>query len=258
MKIVIYTVLTGAYDNLNQPRHVESGFSYICFTDTVQKQKIGVWEMREIPNVSDDKKILSRYPKMHPHLLLDEFDYSVYIDANVIILDDTLYKCSLELISRHICLAGMKHQEVECAYVEGLRIYTIGKEKKIREIIRTLRFLRRENFPYNYGMYEANVIFRNHHNQDVIRQCELWWNCFINYVKRDQITYSYTLWKNHIPFNYILPECFSANNHSGFYVVQEGHGRPKTKVRTFLKDILYPPTLWLLKRYVELTKNVKD
>lgn len=258
-KIVLFTALTGQYDNLNQPKVIDPDFEYICFTDNaLNNKRNGIWEIRNIPDVSSDRKILSRYPKMHPHLLLNDFDYSVYIDANVVILDDTLYKSIKELISKRVCLAGMKHQEVGCAYVEGLRIYTIGKERNIKEIIRTLRFLKREGFPYNYGMYEANVIFRNHHVANVIRQCELWWDCYLKYVKRDQITYPYTLWKCNIPFYYILPEKYSANNHPGFNVIQEGHGRPKTKLRTFFKSILYPPTLWFLKRYVEVTKNVKD
>lgn len=258
MKIVLYTALTGSFDELKQPRVINPDFKYVCFTDKINNQRDGVWELRAIPEVSGNKQILSRYPKMHPHKLLDEFDYSVYIDANVELLDGILYDAVRNLIANNVHLAGMKHQEVNCAYVEGLRIYTIGKERNIHEIVRTLRFLNREGFPYNYGMYEANVIFRNHHAPEVIAQCELWWECFLKYVKRDQITYSYTLWRNNIPFNYILPPYYSANNHPGFCVAQEGHGRPKKKLRTFFKHILYPPTLWCLKRYVELTKNVKD
>ena len=258
MKIALYTALTGSYDNLIQPKVVDSDFCYICFTDDACSHRNGVWELRRIPYQTNDKKVLSRFPKMHPHLLLKDYDYSVYIDANIDIIDDTLYRCVRDLISKSVCLAGMKHQEVNCAYVEGLRIYTIGKERNIGEIIKTLRFLKRENFPYDYGMYEANVIFRNHHDPKVVKQCELWWYCFCKYVKRDQITYSYTLWKYKIPFNFILPDNYSANNHPGFRVAQEGHGRPKTKVRTFFKKILYPPTLWLLKRYIELTKNEEN
>ncbi len=257
MKIALYTALTGAYDNLLQPKVVDQDFSYICFTDDISCLRNGVWELRKIPYATSEKKVLSRYPKMHPHLLLDDFDYSVYIDANVEILDDTLYKSVKEIVANNICLAGMKHQEVNCSYVEGLRIYTIGKERNVGIILKTLRFLKREGFPYDYGMYEANIIFRNHHDPKVIKQCELWWDCYLNYVKRDQITYSYTLWKNQIPFNYILPEYYSANNHPGFRVIQERHGRPKTKMRTFAKQIIYPPVLWCMKRYVELTKNVR-
>lgn len=255
MNVAIYTALTGGYDKLSQPQIVDPKFRYICFSDNVSITTDGVWEIRPIPAVADDRKILSRYPKMHPHELLKEFDYSVYVDANVEILDDTLYKSVNNLINEKVSLAGMKHQEVGCAYVEGLRIYTIGKERNIRVILDSLRFLKREGFPYNFGMYEANVIFRNHHDPKVIKQCELWWDCYLKYVKRDQITYPYTLWKNGIPFNYILPENYSANNHPGFRVIQEGHGRPKNAVRTFFKKIIYPPTIWCLKRYVEFTKN---
>lgn|SRR5574344_1494870 len=255
MRIAIYTALTGEYDNLNQPYVADSDFSFICFTDIVKEMKVGVWEMRTIPYSTNSKKILSRYPKMHPQELLEEFDYSVYIDANIEILNDSLYKSVKDLIDRNVILAGMKHQEVQCAYIEGLRILTTGKEKSLKSVIETLRFLKRQGFPYDYGMYEANVIFRNHHVKRVIDQCEYWWQCYLRFVKRDQITYPYTLWKFDIPFNYILPEQYSANNHSGFFVQQSGHGRPKSTARTFIKKIIYPPTIWFLKRYIELTKN---
>lgn len=252
MKIAIYTALTGGYDNLIQPRCTDSDFTFICFSNDIKEKQVGVWKIKDIPNVTEDIQRLSRYPKMHPHTLLNEFDYSVYIDANVEIRDDTLYRNVKNLIGREVILAGVKHHEVDCAYAEGLRIIISKKEKNVKAVINMLRFLRREKFPYHFGMYEANVIFRNHHNHSVIEQCETWWKIFMAYVKRDQLSYSYSLWKYKIPFDFILSEEYNTRNHYGLFAGT--HGKESLQYKKVLKRWLFVPALWILKRYVGLTK----
>lgn len=37
MKIAIYTVLTGGYDKLQQPKVIDSDFDYICFSNDIEK-----------------------------------------------------------------------------------------------------------------------------------------------------------------------------------------------------------------------------
>lgn len=254
MRIVIYTALTGGYDNLIQPHVTNDSFDFVCFSDNIKKSRVGVWRIKPIPINLENKQLLSRYPKMHPHELLDEYDYSLYIDANIEILDDVIYKRVLSLISNKINLAGMWHHEVDCAYEEGLRVLTSGKEKDWKNDLALMRYLKREGFPYHFGMYEANCIFRNHHNRTVIAQCELWWNCFIKYAHRDQLSFSYTLWKYQIPFHYILPKGENTRNSNHIYA--GAHSNPSPFWKKQMKKILYKPTVFVLKIWINITKNV--
>ncbi len=50
-KIAIYTCIVGAYDDLLQPRVLEPGFDFICFTGRGERTaaRIGAWEIRELP-----------------------------------------------------------------------------------------------------------------------------------------------------------------------------------------------------------------
>ena len=86
-KIAIYTCIVGTYDNLMQPQVVYEDCDYICFSDDFYEDKIGVWEIKPIPSAaSGDKVRKSRYVKFKPHEVLENYEYSVWIDSNIQIL----------------------------------------------------------------------------------------------------------------------------------------------------------------------------
>ncbi|MCD7978378.1 MAG: DUF616 domain-containing protein, partial [Tannerellaceae bacterium] len=82
-KKVIYTCLVGNYDSLSQPGIVCEEFDYICFSNNIKEQKIGVWQIRPIPFFHGNKTRLSRYVKLNPHIVLPNYIYSLWIDANI-------------------------------------------------------------------------------------------------------------------------------------------------------------------------------
>lgn len=213
-RIAIYTALTGNYDSLIDPAVIDPRCDYICFTNQVHSQG-SVWKYRTIPSDIKNLALLSRYPKMHPHELLGEYEYSVYMDANIQIVNSDFYQRIFAKIEQGVSLSGIKHPFRDCPYNEGYAVFTYGLDSFF-SIIRTLRFLKKENFPEHYGMFEANVILRKHSDKKVQKQCEDWWKLVSRYSKRDQLTYSYTLWKNHIAFDYLIPENESARNYAGF------------------------------------------
>lgn len=213
MKKVVYTALTGSYDALEQHKYVNPEYDYICFSnDFGDKKKIGIWTIRKIDYPSDDKQLQSRFPKLQPHEVLPEYDISLYVDANVNILTPYLFRRIDELMKESVKLAGVKHQFRDCLYEEGYRVWIGGVDKNINVIRKQLSYYKQDGFPRHFGMYEANVIFRQHNDPLIIKQCDEWWRLRLNYSKRDQLGYSYTLWKYNIPFAYLLPEDQWARN----------------------------------------------
>ncbi|MBQ7443594.1 MAG: hypothetical protein IJS59_06975 [Bacteroidaceae bacterium] len=203
---VVYTVLTGGYDSLAQPRVTDARYDYVCFTDVVSEAAAGVWQLRPIPPVSTDMLCLSRYPKMHPHELLAEYEWSIYVDANVVILTHGFYDAVERCIREGVALAGLKHPFMDCAYEECLHVLLAGKERDVRAACREHEFLRHAAMPRHWGMYEANVILRHHADKRVRAQGEEWWHLFMGFAHRDQLAYSYTLYHAQLPFAYILPK----------------------------------------------------
>lgn len=244
MKIVIYTVIVGRYDELRQPLCIDDRFSYICFSNDYSEDKIGIWEIRKFPVIIEDNQRLSRYPKIKPYEFLPDFDYSVYMDASIIITGKGFYESVLLLIKQNQILAGVKNGWRDCLYDEGFRCI-LSKLDSPSKIINEMRFIKSEKFPRHYGMYEAGVIFRKHNDEKVIQQCNLWWNMVQKYAKRDQLSFSYTMWKCSIPFCYIFPDGSNARNN----VNLKFHEHPHTiiqnkkfqfrKMIKFLKPILY-------------------
>ena len=247
MKTVVYTVLTGGYDKQLQQHLVREGYDYICFSNDIKEKRVGIWEIRKIPEVTDDSQRLSRYPKMNPHLFLQDYDYSIYVDANVKIQSDNVYERVGKLISEHVLMAGMKHLTCDCAYEEGLRVIRSRKDNNFSRVFKQLRYMRKQGFPYNYGMYEANFILRNHHHPRIIAMGEEWWRMFINYSKRDQLSFSYSIWKNNIPFVYIYPPGLNTRNCDDFLIIQ--HSKPIQHSRL---KFMYPYLLKLLKFLISL------
>lgn len=214
-QVVIYTALTGNYDTLQNPLVVDPRCDYICFTNRIPEiNEMTVWEYRKIPTEIKGNTLLSRYPKMHPHVLLKDYAYSVYMDANIQIASQDFYDRIFQKIESGIPLSGVKHPFRDCPYDEGYVVFTYGLDRFFA-IIRTLRFLKHQGFPKHYGMFEANMILRKHSDKAVQKQCEDWWNLINRYSKRDQLTYPYTLWKNNISFDYLIPETESARNYAG-------------------------------------------
>jgi hypothetical protein len=213
MNVVIYTVITGGYDAIRQPLILDDRFTYICFSNEFSEEKIGVWEIRKIPLVVYDNQRLSRFPKIKPHVLLDAFDFSVYMDANLVIAKAGFYKYIEVLIEQEQVLAGIKNGWRDCLYDEGFRCI-LSELDTPSKIISEMRFIKGEGFPKNYGMYEANIIFRNHHNEKVIKQCNIWWDMVQKYARRDQLSFSYSIWKCQLPWCYIFPDGSNTHNNS--------------------------------------------
>ena len=101
-KFVVFTVLTGNYEAVQQPALTDSRFDYVLFTNDVQSSA-GVWSVRPIPEViTGDNKRLSRYPKTHPETLLADYKASLYLDANIQIRDQWVYDRVVELYEKGV------------------------------------------------------------------------------------------------------------------------------------------------------------
>lgn len=204
---VIYTCIIGAYDNLLQPEVIDESFDYILFVKRGMKtrQKIGVWQVRELEIEGEDNTILSRYPKMLPHVVLPEYDYSLWMDGNISISSMDFYNAINRKIEQGSVYSGVKHPNKDCVYMDIEGCVHVKRDKTIN-IYRALRFLLSVDFPAHYGMYENNIILRRHDSEKVQRFGTMWWSLYQKYPRRDQFTAPYCLRESGLGFDYLLPE----------------------------------------------------
>lgn len=235
-KLVVYTAIMGEYDGLiPQPQYKD--VDYVCFTDS--NLTSNSWKIIVVPKpVENDNTRSARYFKILAHRHLADYEKSIYMDGNFLLLQDpwplvnkVLHKTSL---------AYFDHNKVDdarnCAYAEYDAILKIGKvtgkyKDEPESMHRLIEYMRREGFPEDSGLISSGVLIRNHNDREVVALMEDWWQLVKNYSKRDQLSFDFALWRNNFS-NFVLLEGDIRRDNSWFYFV--GHHR-KSYTRKLIK-----------------------
>lgn len=228
-QFVVYTALTGGYDDILQPLVVDDRFDYILFTDNVIASKIGIWEVRDIPYRNEDRTRVSRYPKMQPEKLLSEYEASLYIDANMQITAHTIYDRFVELYESGCEWGTIKHSLRDCIYDEAYHVMALSLERE-KVVFEWCHQLRKNGYPCHNGLFENGIIFRTH-SKRVQKIDDLWWDLYQNYTRRDQLTLKYVFWNLGMDsYDYILPSGESVYNSVSIRYVRHNKQSKATRI----------------------------
>ena len=190
-KFVIYTAISGGFDDLIQHAYVSKDADYVCYTDQVVAHP-GIWEIRPLETRHLDRVRSAKYYKMFPHELFPEASYSVWIDGNIDVLTSQLEDRVFNLIASSTVLSANEHFERNCAYEEALVCCRFQLDD-LAVISKQLKHLSEHNFPREYGLFEMNMIVRQHHHFQSIALMKSWWDMIVRFSKRDQISFTYVL-----------------------------------------------------------------
>lgn len=194
-KLVIYTVLFGNYDALKEPLYITPNCDYYILTNQDVKPD-SVWKKYPIEKFGDQTKGFTnlekaRFFKLHPHLLFPEYRYSMFIDANIQMVTD-MKPVFAQLEDNFIAIHNQPGRD--CVYQEATEIIEIGKADKT-EVMRQMKAYKKEGFPEHYGLFRTCVVVRVHNTEECKALMGLWWNEINKYTKRDQLSFTYALWK---------------------------------------------------------------
>ncbi len=198
---VVYTCMTGNYENIITHRYLNPNYDYICFTDNENLLKKGhpVWQIKPLPYTDGDNITNSRFPKLNPHEILQKYDCSLYVDANISIASERLFKVC-EKSEKHMLIP--RHPDRECIYDECKAVYDVKKDTS-NAVFDVMHLLCNSGYPRDMGLCENKVIWRKHNEKNIKKIDTQWWKAFTKYSKRDQLTLGYVLWLNKIPFQNI-------------------------------------------------------
>lgn len=194
-KLVIYTVLFGNYDALKEPLYVTPNCDYYILTNQDVRAD-SVWKKYPLEKFDEQVKGFSnlekaRFFKLHPHLLFPEYKYSMFIDANLQIVTD-MRPVFAQLEDNFIAIHNQPGRD--CVYQEATEIIVIGKAEK-SEVMKQMMAYKKEGFPAYYGLFRTCVVVREHNSGQCKKLMELWWNEINRFTKRDQLSFTYALWK---------------------------------------------------------------
>lgn len=198
--IVIYTGAFGKDYGLIPQKKIK-GVDFFCFTDDKNKVK-SPWKPIELKNDNDDEGRKNRHPKILPHLYFKEYEISIYIDNNYLIVGD-IHKMLHDL--GDFKMAIFDHNQCDdqrnCVYDEYEALIRIGKERgwykdNVETMTNQIEFLKSEKYPKQNGLIFSAVLVRKHNDSEVIKVMENWWKIVSTMSKRDQLSFDYAAWKN--------------------------------------------------------------
>lgn len=191
MKLVAYTVIMGNYDVL-----VPTKYPSMCLTDDEMKTVKG-WTVRCVSPMHKDARRASRHPKMMPHLYFPDADFTLYIDGNIRLLRSPQTILS-HLLLRHD-MALFQHPQRTCIYAEAGAC--IKRKKADPTLIKQqIAAYRREKMPAGFGLTACYVILRRNTPETRLFG-EMWWNEYLRFTDRDQLSFDYVRWKMEMKYD---------------------------------------------------------
>lgn len=199
-EVVIYTAISGDYDYLYRVPKSLRKYRFICFSDKLHEGlNINGWEILSFPDSHLDNVRKCRDVKIRPHIYLKNYEYSVWLDANIS-FKGKLDKDIDSFINSEDFIRVFEHPSRNCIYVEAE--YCSKKEKDNPDIISSqVRFYQNNLYPYSNGLIESNVIFRLHNHPLIVKTMNDWWAMVLGFSKRDQLSFNYCAWKNNLAYN---------------------------------------------------------
>ena len=219
MPAIIYTVITGSYDSIKQPRVIETGVEYILFTNNREIREAGVWKVVQIPSeewpsrtARENNILLSRKVKMLPHKYLPKgAEWSIYIDADMVIkrplteLLNNLHSETLFAACRHSYCKSVQEE------IEDLLVKNMVQPEQVKE--QWQKYVE-WGFEDNLGISENGLLIRKHNNQHVQSLMELWWSEYQQGCLRDQVSLMPCMYKeDFVPYFQFIEKNIRANEY---------------------------------------------
>ncbi len=200
MKKVLYTCITGGYDDVCAHTYIDDSWDYILFTDNPYLLRLGRythWIVRPLQfnNLGNVKN--SRWHKINAYKLFPEYDYSLWVDGNIVIQSQIFFERINSLVQSNAIISVPIHPSRKCIYNEAQTIKELMIDNK-NIVDHEMHRLRLSRYPKDNGLNETCIILRQHNNKKIIRAQKQWWNMVNKYSKRDQLSYNWVMWRNNI------------------------------------------------------------
>lgn len=192
---VIYTCITGDYDDVKEPEYISDRCDYYLISDKrLEKDSVFQWlDIKEfVPNDIKDPIYQNRFCKINTSKIFPQYRYSVYVDGNIKVTGDIaetigrLKKARIGVISDFYSYNF---------YTYALQCIMVGFDSE-EKIMNQIKSYYMQGMPEDVGLFSCGVLVREHNNPICVKLMEDWWKEFCIHSKRDQISLPYVLWKN--------------------------------------------------------------
>lgn len=224
MKTILYTCANLAYDQIFSPVVASPGIEPVLFSDRRPRFVRG-WNWRPMPEAAArlGPALGNRHAKFFPMKVFPEADYSIYIDANLIVTAD-LTPLLAEFIASDADIGLFPHSARRDVHAEFEFCKEVGKLAPADHALgaEQMAFYRAEGLPEAHVFTENAIILRRHGRGEprgaaLEAAMELWWDQLARFTKRDQLSLPYVLHRSDLrvkvwDWNYLAPNRYFSRN----------------------------------------------
>jgi len=215
----IYTAIVGEYDSIPLPRVINDHFDYILFSDH-DVTSSHLFKVQPITYIDADKTRSARFVKTHPHMLMQQYDIAIWMDASITILED-LFPLVEQFAKSALPIAGVPHMERSSLYDEFDAC--ISRQKDDPTVIsRQRESYEREGFN-SQDLIETGWMMFNLKHPKTIPFLNGWWAEIDTHSKRDQLSVNYAMQRFGVEWFRLTAPPIGIRNSS--YVALAKHGR---------------------------------
>lgn len=198
-KIVVYTSIFGSIDSILDPLYYSDSIDYRIITDQVVPEN-SKWKKICFPDLGEmDNRMKNRYCKMFPHIFFSEYETSIYIDGNILVVSDL----SLLLSNFSDSKIGIFNHPMRSDIYDEAAAVIYLKNALAKDVKKQIEFYRSVGFPKDFGLFENSLIVRKHNDPMVIKVMESWWSQINTFTIRDQLSLMFVIWRLNVPEGFI-------------------------------------------------------
>ena len=194
-KLVVYTVLIGAKEALNDPLSelpagttTDLDIDWVCITDNAALRS-NTWRMLPINDRHLPPEKLSRRAKALPHDYFSDVAHSLYIDNTVTLR--RLPQASDLTTSDDYLFRAFRHATRSNPEEEAAAVAMLGYDD-VATICRQMDFYAaRTTVKHITPLTTATVMLRSHHHAAVKRFGTQWWESILAFSQRDQLSFDF-------------------------------------------------------------------
>ncbi len=198
-RVVVFTCVTGGYDNVYDPQVVEDNCDYYIISE-MKPENINVYQWISLNNLNIpeglNNALVNRFCKINAHKMFPQYKYSIYIDGNIELKKKISHDFLDKLEGKVTGIACKKRNcKIADAYRDGIHVLVsqLADEGKVQK---QMEQYWKEGLPEYHGQIAGNIWVREHNNPICIAIMEEWWKQVLTQAPRDQLSFMYAVWKN--------------------------------------------------------------
>jgi len=196
-RIVIYSAVTNAFDGINEPKWIRSDVDYYMFSDHRDEISSDIWNIKKIDFTYRDPRRLAKIFKLFPHYLFPNYEFSIWVDANMEIYGNLYELIKKYLIDRNKTIALCKHMKRKNIREEAIECIRTGSDKK--EILKAqIDYYNKTGFPDDIQLSAGGFLLRKHNHLKCKSLMDTWWEQIDNFSSRDQLSFNFACWQQNL------------------------------------------------------------